>query len=375
MKILIVSVDFPPHTDGVSTVSHELATRLSKAGEEIIVIGPRAKGDREYDSQQKFKVIRTTGYAWGYLRIIPILFVMPWMIMRHRIKLVIPMNIAYGGIISYLLFRIFGFSYIMWAYGYEFGKFEKNRFFKNLYLKIYNNSLYICAITEFVKKKLFDFGVRPEKIVLIKPGTDPAKFYPSLPDTDFLKRYNLENKRIILSVGRIIERKGMDTTIRALKDVLKVFPNVVYLIVGSGPYKHRLEELACESGVADAVRFMGRLSADELCKCYNACDLFIMPSRTIEEKGDVEGFGIVFLEAGACGKPVIGGSDGGMSEAIENRVTGLLVNPLNTKEISEAIIGILSDKNYAKKLGENGRKRVLEELNWERAIQTFRGYL
>jgi phosphatidylinositol alpha-1,6-mannosyltransferase len=100
-----------------------------------------------------------------------------------------------------------------------------------------------------------------------------------------------------------------------------------------------------------------------------------MVSRTLKKEGDIEGFGIVFLEANACGKPVIGGSDGGMGEAIEDGRTGLLVDPLNPQEIARAVIKLLSDKNYAQVLGENGRRRVIEEFNWGRAVNLFHQYM
>jgi phosphatidylinositol alpha-1,6-mannosyltransferase len=371
MKTLIVSVDFPPHTDGVSTVSHELATRLADLGEDLIVIGPRSKDDRSYDSKQKFRVIRTPLYELGYLRFIPIFLVMPFVIWKYRIKRVIAMNIGYGGIIAYLFYKVLGFSYILWAYGYEFGKFENNHFAKRLYLNIYQNSLFIVAITDFVKSRLLKFGVTPEKIVIIKPGTDPLKYYPVKPSANFKQRWGLENKRIVLSVGRLIERKGFDMTIRAMKDVVGVCPDAVYVMVGKGPYRQSLERLASELGVGKHILFAGRVSGEELLNFYNACDLFIMPSRTLDDRGDIEGFGIVFLEAGACAKPVIGGLGAGMGEAIESGVNGLLVNSFDTKAIFSGIIKILSNRNFACFLGENGRKKVIEELNWNRSIREF----
>lgn len=371
MKILIVSVDFPPHTDGVSTVAHELATRLADAGEEITVIGPKSRNDREYDARQKFRVIRTPWYDLGYLRFIPIFFLMPYAIIKYRVKTVIPMNIAYGGIIAHLFHKWLGFSYILWAYGLEFAKFENNPFIRRLYLKIYDNAVFIVAITDFVKQQLIKFGVSPKKVTVIKPGTDPQKYHPIKVSDSFKRQYGLENKRIILSVGRLIERKGIDMTISAMQDVVKEYPEAIYLVVGQGPFRSRLEALSYKLGVANHVRFAGRVADDKLLNFYNLCDLLIMASRTIGEKGDIEGFGIVFLEANACQKPVIGGLDGGMREAIENGVTGLLVNSSNPKEISTAIIKILSDKEYAGFMGVNGRKRVAEELNWKRTIEEF----
>jgi phosphatidylinositol alpha-1,6-mannosyltransferase len=371
MKILIVSVDFPPHTDGVSTVAHELATRLTETGEEVIVIGPKDRGDFEYDYRQKFKVYRSPLYELGYLRILPLLFLIPYVIIRYRPRYVIPMNIAYGGIVAYLLHRALGFSYSMWAYGYEFAKFENKALVKDLYLKIYAEAKFIAAITVFVKDRLVKFGVRADKIIIVKPGTDPQRYYPFKVVSEFLKKYDLENKKVVLSVGRLVERKGVDMTIRALKDVVERVPNVTYAVVGTGPFSARLEEIARQEGMSNYLRFCGRVKPEELAMFYNACDCLIMASRTLDKKGDVEGYGIVYLEANACQKPVIGGRDGGMSEAIEEGKTGLLVNSSCPKDIAQALIRLLTDKEYAEILGRNGRLRVVNELNWDRAIRLF----
>ena len=365
MKILIVSVDFPPHTDGVSTVSHELATRLVAFGEEVIVIGPSAKGDREYDSRQKFKVIRTPFYEFGYLRFIPIFLVMPFVIIRYRIKTVIAMNIAYGGIISFLFSGLLGFSYVLWAYGYEFYKFKDNILMRALYQKIYRKAQFVSAITDFVRGRLVEFGVSPEKIVVVKPGTDPEQYRPLKAESRF------GNKKIILSVGRLVERKGFDMVIKAMQAIKKRVPEALYVLVGDGPYKDKLQLMAKEAGLGDAVQFAGRVSGDELASFYNACEVFIMPSRTLDKKGDIEGFGIVYLEANACGKPVIGGRDSGANEAIIDGKTGILVDPLSVSQISDAIVKCLNDVNFARVLGENGRKRVIEEFNWDRSIKQF----
>jgi phosphatidylinositol alpha-1,6-mannosyltransferase len=369
--ILIISVDFPPHTDGVSTVAKELAERLAGYGKKIVAIGPVSAGDEEYDKKQNFIVIRTLWYELGYLRFIPLLFASIYAVTRYRIKLILAMNIAYGGIISYFLFRPFGIKYILWAYGYEFCKFQINFFLHNLYKKIYLNAEKIFSISHFVKDRLIQFGIPEERIGLIFPGTSPEKYFPAEVPLEFKKNYGLENRKIILSVSRLIERKGFDMVIRSVPVLLKKFPNLVYLVVGNGPLRQPWEALVSELNLNSSVRFLGRISNEELFYLYNACDIFIMPSREIEEKGDVEGFGIVYLEANACGKPVIGGRSGGCGEAILDGQTGILVDPLSVEEVVHAIDRLLSEPALARTLGENGRQRVLKELNWDNYVKKF----
>ncbi|MDP3014188.1 MAG: glycosyltransferase family 4 protein, partial [Candidatus Subteraquimicrobiales bacterium] len=178
--------------------------------------------------------------------------------------------------------------------------------------------------------------------------------------------YNLENKNTILTVASLIfPYKGHDRVIKALPQVLKKLPNTVYLIVGDGPRRKSLENLVKELRLEENIIFTGFVASENLVKYYHACDVFIMPSSEDKSKGYVEGFGLVYLEANACGKPVIGGRCGGILDAIIDGITGLLVEPLNIDEIARALIKILEDRNYSKLLGENGRERAIREFNWE----------
>jgi len=166
---------------------------------------------------------------------------------------------------------------------------------------------------------------------------------------------------VILTVGNLVERKGHDVVLKSLPKVLKEVPNTVYLIVGDGEQKQNLKELVDELGLGEQVIFTGRVPEKELPQYYNACDVFIMPSREIGS--DIEGFGIVFLEAGACSKPVIGGRSGGIIDAVEDGVSGILVDPTNVDEISQTLITLLTDDELARRLGRQGRKRVEEDFD------------
>ncbi len=173
-----------------------------------------------------------------------------------------------------------------------------------------------------------------------------------------------------MTIARLVERKGIEVVIRAMPRVLEAVPDAIYLVVGTGPQRGKLERLASESGLEGRVVFVGRVSDEELLYYYGACDLFVLLSRTLADKGEMEGFGIVFLEAGACGKPVIGGKGGGTSEAIEDGVTGLLVDPLDVNEIAGTIVRVLVDGELARRLGENGRKRAANQPDWGLLVQT-----
>jgi phosphatidylinositol alpha-1,6-mannosyltransferase len=150
--------------------------------------------------------------------------------------------------------------------------------------------------------------------------------------------------------------------IEALPLVLEAFPKTTYLIVGEGPQGSHLRTLVKTLGLEDNVIFVGQVKEDELGAYYAACDVFAMVSRDIPEKGDVEGFGIVYLEANLFGKPVVAGRSGGVPDAVLNEQTGLLVNPHDPQEVASAIVRLLRDPELAERLGTNGRNRVRDEF-------------
>jgi phosphatidylinositol alpha-1,6-mannosyltransferase len=167
-----------------------------------------------------------------------------------------------------------------------------------------------------------------------------------------------------LSVGNLVERKGHDLVLRALPQLKQRWPGLLYVIVGDGPFRPALEALAEQLGVASSVRFAGRVDSAALPAFYRLCDVFVMPSRLRAEHHDVEGFGIVYIEAGACGKPVVGGLSGGTEDAIAEGETGLLVDPGDANALAAALARILEDPGFARTLGENARRRAAAEFTW-----------
>jgi phosphatidylinositol alpha-1,6-mannosyltransferase len=156
--------------------------------------------------------------------------------------------------------------------------------------------------------------------------------------------------------------------IRALPHVLKRVPDARYVIAGPGfdDERARLRTLAEETGVAERVVFAGELPLEDIPLMYNACDVYVMASRVLEGAGDVEGFGITFLEANACGKPVIGGRSGGVPDAIEDGVNGYLVTPTDVGEIAARLIALLTDDVLAKAMAERAIARIKAGFTWDR---------
>ncbi len=189
------------------------------------------------------------------------------------------------------------------------------------------------------------------------------EFHPQPVRRDLIERYGLEGKKVLLTVARLVPRKGHKIVLDALPQVMREVPNLKYLIAGDGPEKARLQEQARQLGIQDAVIFVGDVAHHEVCDYYNLCDAFIMANR-LEAGGDVESFGMVFTEANATGKPVIGGRSGGTAEAVLDGKTGFLVDPESAEEIAERLLLLLKNEHLCGRMGAAGLDRVRTEFNW-----------
>jgi len=216
------------------------------------------------------------------------------------------------------------------------------------------------------KKFVQPHNVKP---VIITPGVEDRYFND--PGSDALKRkMMMENKRIILTIARLDERKGQDMVVKCMPLVLKKHPNAVYVIGGTGPCLEHLKSLVKEYSLEENVILLGFVPDADILSYFNMGEIFIMANRILEN-GDSEGFGIVFLEANAMGKPVIGGDEGGSVDAIIDGLTGYLVNPRDEKDIASKICMLLSDHVLCNKIGQQGRERASREYRWPSISHRF----
>jgi phosphatidyl-myo-inositol dimannoside synthase len=203
-----------------------------------------------------------------------------------------------------------------------------------------------------------------QRMVKIAPGIDVDHFSPQ-DSTQLRKELKLENKRVIVSVGRLVHRKGQDHLIQAMPEILKSVPDAHLLMVGQGPYLAHLKKLVENLNLIDQVSFIGRIQYAQLPQYICAGDIFAMPSRSRFFGLEVEGLGIVYLEASACGLPVIAGSSGGAPDAVIDGVTGIVVDGENNQEIAVAAIKLLQDLAGSKAMGLAGREWIIENWRWE----------
>jgi len=227
---------------------------------------------------------------------------------------------------------------------------------------------FIIANSKFTVGELEKLRINKSKIHLINPGVDVEKFRPGLSIADLRQTIGLKGAQLLLlSVGRLSRRKGFDTVIRCLEILSLKGIDTHYAIIGIGEDQQYLEALARDLNVSGRTHFLGHVSSDDLPRWYNACDLFVMPNRDVG--GDTEGFGLVFLEAAACGKASLAGCAGGTAEAVIHEVTGMRVDGDSVSGVADALRTLLDDEELRLRLGRAGRSRVLADLSWDQVAK------
>ncbi|MGZ5287993.1 MAG: glycosyltransferase family 4 protein [Actinomycetota bacterium] len=200
-------------------------------------------------------------------------------------------------------------------------------------------------------------------VSVLYPGADIEAFHPDLPTDDLRERYALGDRPLVVCVSRLVARKGQDVLIEGMSEVRRRVPNATLLIVGGGPYEDRLRDLAGEAPEGSVI-FAGQVSEEELPRHYAVGDVFAMPCRTRLGGLEVEGWGNVFIEAAACGRPVVVGDSGGAREALVDGETGMLVDGADVASVADAVAALLGDPALARRMGEAGRARVERSHTW-----------
>lgn len=262
--------------------------------------------------------------------------------------------------------RITRLPHVIYAHGNEVLGLARNGWKKPL--DAFRNAGIVVANSRFTAGLVQDrLGVPAERVRIVPPGCDIERFRPVTPPQGLRERLTgrADAWPVLLSVGNLVERKGHDLVIRALPELKRLFPRISYVVIGEGRDRAMMEALARSLEVADVVCFAGRGMDADLAGYYAAADLFVMPSRARLDQDDVEGFGIVFLEAAACAKAVIGGRSGGIGDAVAEGRTGTLVDPHSVDDLVAAVKHLAEAPDRLRAYGEAGRERVEREFTWD----------
>lgn len=373
-KTLLITMEYPPQKGGIANYLANLYTRLPS--DKIVVLAPKNNGDKEYDQRQTIKIIRArllSFYIWP--RWLPLYFRTKRLVKKQKIKMLHLSHILPIGYIAYRLRtnKKLKLPYIVYLHGFDILNAQKNPNKKKWLIKILKNASGIVANSEYTRSLVRELGLTDEKVLVVYPCPAIRPPETTVETYGIISKYGLANKKIILSVGRLVKRKGVDKVIEALPKIQEKFKDVMYVIVGDGPELDHLGQMVRERGLQNIVRFVGEVSDEDLIKFYTVADLFVMPSRKIGP--DVEGFGTVYLEANLFGLPVIGGRSGGVPEAVLDQQTGLLVNPEDTEDIFAAMRDLLANPDWAETLGQNGKIRAENDFQWRKEAEKLRRYL
>ena len=291
--------------------------------------------------------------------------------MRHRFAAVFAGRALPEGIVAWAVARLRGCKVMIYAHGEELTGWGRGRKFQAMCFAL-RHADKVLANSDFTRDTLVSLiGVSPERIAVIYPTVDIEGMRPGLPHDDLLAGLGLgKGQPLVLSVGRLMRRKGFDQVIRSLPYLKQQGLDVHYALIGVGEDWDYLQDLANELGVSDHLHLLGHVKAEDLPRWYNACTLFAMPNRDIN--GDTEGFGLVYLEAGACEKPVLAGLAGGTGSAVVDGVTGFRVDGENLEAVQQAIASLLQDPAMANEMGRKARERVRANFTHERRVGQLR---
>jgi phosphatidylinositol alpha-1,6-mannosyltransferase len=378
MDILIVTQDFPPEQGGIQTYVLELAKGFLARGHAVRVICPGSAKDPDplpglkdlvrLPGPSSFLWVPLLAYLPGYLRRNPGVTHVLYAQWQSAVPAALLLrgkpgdgNGAAGRRKSYCL--VHGRELLTSVFGPLAPAFMR-RVFRSLDGAFPNSN----AVLELTRAK----AAPACPLHLVHPGVDPDQYRPA--DPAFLRqRYGLDGAPVIVSITRMVARKNLGRLIEALPGVRAAVPGATLVLGGTGPQRETLMKQAADLGLGDAVRFPGRVADGEMAAHYSLADVFALPSLSVGK--DVEGFGIVYLEAGACEVPVLGGLGGGVPDAVADGETGLLVDPESTDAIRDALIRLLQDRETSKAMGLRARVRVERGFTWSAAADRVLGLI
>ena len=280
----------------------------------------------------------------------------------------------FEGLVSYAISKRYGIPYICYVHGEDVSVARTSRQLKLVTNKVLGAASLIICNSEFSRQMLTeDWNIRSGAIETINPGVDTSFFEPQDRNETARAKLGWSDRRVVLTVGRLQRRKGQDNFIRSLVFTKRKIPNILYAVVGGGALKEELVALVQQNQLESNVVFHGEVSDETIRDCYQQCDLFCLPNRT--DGADMEGFGMVSLEAQSCGKPAIVGNSGGTPETVSAGTTGVVIDCTDPQTISEQVVRLLNDRNLLHSMGRAARTRTVNNFDWrsitEKSSQIF----
>jgi len=390
MKVCMIASTYPRFIeDGAGRFVHSIAEALVRQGHEVHVVVPYHPAIRRYPTPvyvHSFRYIWPDRWAiMGYAQamyndrvlhkeaylLAPLFFVSAFRkIMQLHIRYGLDIIHAHWVIpnapIALLFSRISGVPFLITVHGSDVFFARKNSLLRYVAKACFRNASAITACSPQLYESALALGANPQRTHLLLWGADPDYFSPDNMPSQSDLRYRLgfpTDALIVLNIGRLVKKKGVEYLVRAAPYILKTIPNVLIVIAGDGPERQNLEQLAADLGVRDAIRFVGMIPWQDVAVYLHASDVFVVPS-IVDESGNLDGLPTTILEAMAAAKPVVASAVAGIPLVVEHNKTGVLVPQRDVHALASAIIDLLRDARKRIMLGKSARNRVENELNW-----------
>ena len=384
-RALLISSTFPPVTGGSAVVYENICRNAAGAVAGLAALndyntGEPFAGAALHDQNAPYPIHRIPllrpaeggkgGRLADLLLMVKVLGAVLRTARRERVGAICLGDLVYGGWLVFPLRYLFGYRVLIYVHGEEITTRDSGGLFDAWRSRFLAHAHGVIAVSSFTRDAMIRLmKTDPAKITLIPNGVDLERFQPRPPDPDMAARLGVSGRRVILSVGRLVPRKGADRLIAAMPGILAENPDAHLLVAGEGPLRPALETLIRELGLQTHVTLLGEVTQQDLAGLYALADLFALPNRTMPD-GDTEGFGLVFLEANACGKPVVSGRDGGVVDAVRDGVNGLTVDGNDTGAIARAIKRLLQDRALHDRLSR-GALEAARQGDWKSRAAEF----
>ncbi len=374
MKILILSSEFPPGPGGIGTHAYQLAKNFALTSHAVQVLTPQDYAAEEeiadFNGSQPFAISRFIGGKTAFSKALTRICKLNSILRHFKPDVVLVSGSRSIWMTSFLMTFYRNVPWVVVAHGTEFGQMSG---LKAWLTKVSANqaSALIC-VSEYTRQAVRALGVDKPPMEVVHNGADDAQYFKLNQDKiiELRRSLDVENKFVLLTVGNVSARKGQEVVIRALPAIRQKAPQVVYWMAGLPSERESLQRLAKNLGVEESIRFLGRVSNQRLLELYNACDLFVMTSRQLEN-GDFEGYGIAVIEAALCGKAAVVSDNSGLAEAVLDGQTGLLV-PQNDKEsTADAILQLVVDSGQLHQLSVQAQKRAVNSQTWDKVTGNY----
>jgi len=377
-RVLMITLEFPPQIGGIATFLHQLTNALDH--EQTILLAPSMKGDEEWDIEHvTYPIVRKKllfpKILWP--RWLRLFFHVRKIVKENNIELIMLHHVLPVGYVAVLIKKFFGIPFIIFSHGTDVVAGTRTAWKRSMVKMVVRQSEQVIFNSNNLMGRLNDkLPQFNSKYSVLYPCPDSEFFTPANTEEveDLRVKLALEGKKVVLSVGRIDEGKGFTHLVRIFPKLLEQEPNLVWIIIGDGPKQKEMYSEIRKNNLQNIVRYVGEIPHDEIKKYYYLCDVFAL--FTHPDNGMEEGLGLVFLEAAACGAPIVAGRSGGVIEAVLHTQTGIIFDVYqNMAEGANAIIQMIQNPEYAKQLGDAGQARIKATFIWEHQLKVLDQWL